>query len=53
MTPVRFDATELGKPATVDYYPFGPPSCNFTRDMGSNGEPFWVSPRGLPDADCG
>ena len=53
LEPVRFDASDLGKPATEDYYPFGPPSCNFTRDVGPNGRPYWVPPEGLPDADCG
>ena len=51
--PVRFEASDLGRSSTEDYYPFGPPSCNFTGDIGPNGRPYWTPPGGLPEADCG
>ena len=49
---VRFEAANLGEPAVEDYYPFGPPSCNFTGDIGPNGRPYWVPPGGLPETGC-
>ncbi len=51
--PVRFNAFSLGEPAAEDYYPFGPPSCNFTGETGPNGRPYWRPPEGLPEPDCG
>ncbi len=39
LEPVRFDATDLGQSAAEDYYPFGPPSCNFTGDIGPTAGP--------------
>ena len=51
--PVRFEAANLGKSTEEDYYPFGPPSCNFTGDIGPNDRPYWVPPEGMPEADCG
>ena len=51
--PVRFKAANLGEAAKEDYYPFGPPSCNFTGHIGPNGRPYWTPPEGLPEADCG
>ena len=51
--PVRFEAANLGEPAAEDYYPFGPPSCNFAGDTGPNGRPYWTPPEGLPETDCG
>ena len=53
LEPVGFHAVELGEPATGDYYPFGPPSCNFTGDIGPNGRPYWKPPESLPEPDCG
>ena len=51
--PVGFHAVDLGEPAVVDYYPFGPPSCNFTREIGPNGRPYWKPREGLPAIDFG
>ena len=53
LEPVRFEADNLGEPAAEDYYPFGPPSCNFAGDIGPNGRPYWTPPEGLPETDCG
>ena len=51
--PVRFESENLGEPAAEDYYPFGPPSCNFAGDIGPNGRPYCAPPEGLPETDCG
>lgn len=53
LVPVRFEAANLGDSVAEDYYPFGPPSCNFAGDVGPNGRRYWTPPGGLPETDCG